>query len=69
MAGAVRAMTINAKHRTNENAPSNALLGNEEHFTNKTLLVQIEENCRLEQWVVTSESGARVKAICFLRVS
>jgi hypothetical protein len=37
-------MIINAKLRTNEDALSDALLGNEEHATNETLLVQIEEN-------------------------
>ncbi len=46
---------------------SDALLGNEEHFTNETLPVQIEENCRLEQGIVSSELLVRVKGICFLR--
>jgi hypothetical protein len=67
MAGAVRAMTINAKLRTNENALSDALLGNVEHVTNETLLVQIEKNCRLEQRIVSSELLVRVMGIYFLR--
>jgi len=46
---------------------SDARLGNEEHFTNETLLVQIEENCHLEQGIVSSELLVRVKGICFLR--
>src|SRR5208337_3570923 len=67
--GAVIAITIRVKPTRSERIRSNALLGNEEHFTNETLLVQIEENCRLEQWIVSSGLLVRVKGICFLRES
>lgn len=65
MAGAVRAMTINAKLRTNENTLSDVLWDNEEHVMNETLFVRIEKNCRLEEWIVSSELLVKVKGIVF----